>query len=120
MTDELHDLTWLATGDLRGLAGLFDSFARMEGTNAAAVAWWGEQAWVAVNAELLARTGGDPSTDTLPSIEGLTDTELCFIAQGFNGVRLAGGEGLRQWVERVADHIVDEMADRAARRLEGS
>lgn len=120
---ESHDdpltLAWLDTVDLHGLAGLFDSFARMQGDNAASVAWWGDKARNAVVAELAARKGGCPATEPLPPITALTDTEIVFLAHGCTGVRLAGGDGLRQWVERMADAIVDELADRAQRRMSG-
>jgi hypothetical protein len=114
--DDPLALSWLDTVDLHGLAGWFDSFARMEGVNSGSVSQWGGWARDAVGAELAARRGGQPPTTSLPPVTALTDTELVFIAASSNGVRLAGGDGLRQWIERMADHITAELADRALRR----
>lgn len=121
MTEEPHDddelaLTWLDSDELRGLLGLFDSFSRMAGTNAGSVAWWGARAWAAVNAELVARSGGPPATDPLPGFAGLTGTELLFLGTSLGGVYDAGGDGLRQWIDRLADAASAEVADRILRR----
>jgi hypothetical protein len=53
----------------------------------------------------------DENPEPLPRLDVLTVTEIRYVGGPLNTVREAGGEGLRLWVERVADLIVDLMAD---------